>query len=104
MTLDSVIGSFSDGASAEQIVQQFPTLALADVYAVIAYYLRSPQEVERYLEKRREQASETRAANTAKFDPQGVRDCMMARQEQGSLAQWFRFADTCRSDRTVPPL
>ena len=84
VTLDSVITAFSGGATAEQIVQQFPTLALADVYAAIAYYLRSPEEVERYLELRHEQGSETRVANEAKFDPQGLRDRLMARRKKDS--------------------
>ena len=84
VTLDSVIIAFSSGATAEQIVQQFPTLDLADVYAAIAYYLRSPEEVERYLEMQHERAAETRAANEAKFDPQGVRDRLMARRKKDS--------------------
>jgi hypothetical protein len=37
--LDSVVTAFSNGASAEEIVQQFPTLRLSGVYGVIAYYL-----------------------------------------------------------------
>jgi len=82
VTLDSVITAFSSGATAEQIVQQFPTLKLADVYAAIAYYLHSPEEVERYLEMRHDQAAITRADNEAKFDPQGLRDRLMARQEK----------------------
>ena len=84
VTLDSVITAFSSGATAEQIVHQFPTLELADVYAAIAYYLRSPEEVERYLEMRHEQAGETRADNEAKFDPQGLRDRLMARRKKDS--------------------
>ena len=84
VTLDSVVAAFSSGATAEQIVQQFPTLELADVYAAIAYYLRSPEEVERYLETQHERAAETRAANEAKFDPQGVRDRLMARRKKDS--------------------
>ena len=81
VTLDSVIMAFSSGSTAEQIVHQFPTLTLADVYAVIAYYLRRTEEVEQYLEKRHEHATETRKANEAKFDPQGLRDRLVARRD-----------------------
>lgn len=84
VTLDSVVAAFSGGATAEQIVQQFPTLALADVYAAIAYYLHSPEEAERYLELRHEQATETRVANEARFDPQGLRDRLVARRKMDS--------------------
>ncbi len=37
--LDTVVTVFDLGASPEEIVQQFPALGLADVYAVIGYYL-----------------------------------------------------------------
>ena len=46
VTLDTVIGAFKEGATAEEIVWQYPTLSLADVYAVIGYYLQRQPEVE----------------------------------------------------------
>ena len=58
--LEMVIGAFQDGATAETIVQQYPTATLADVYAVIAYYLRHTQEIEEYLAKREKQGEEIR--------------------------------------------
>jgi len=39
VTLDTVIVAFREGATPETIAQQYPVLALADVYAVIGYYL-----------------------------------------------------------------
>lgn len=38
VTLDTVVAAFDEGATAEEIVQQYPTLLLADVYSVIGYY------------------------------------------------------------------
>ncbi len=35
VTLDTVITAFLDGATAEEIAQQYPSLDLADVYSVI---------------------------------------------------------------------
>jgi len=49
VTLDTVVGAFREGATAEEIVQQYPSLQLADAYSVIAYYLRHLSEVESYL-------------------------------------------------------
>ncbi|MGH9941627.1 MAG: DUF433 domain-containing protein [Pyrinomonadaceae bacterium] len=49
VTLDSIVHQFSLGATAEQIADSFPPLALADIYAVIAYYLTHQSEVEEYL-------------------------------------------------------
>ena len=39
VTLDVVIGCYKRGETAEQIVEDFDTLRLADVHGVIAYYL-----------------------------------------------------------------
>jgi uncharacterized protein (DUF433 family) len=36
VTLDTLAAAFDAGATAEEIVQQYPSLALADVYSVIA--------------------------------------------------------------------
>ncbi len=36
VTLDTVVAAFKEGATAEEIVQQYPSLELADVYAVIS--------------------------------------------------------------------
>jgi uncharacterized protein (DUF433 family) len=62
ITLDTVIAAFSNGATTEEIVQQYPTLQLADVYHVIGYYLRRQSEVEEYWnnEKSRWTPSESR--------------------------------------------
>jgi hypothetical protein len=51
--LELVIRAFQDGATPETIVQRYSTLALSDVYTVIAYYLlRHRGEVEGYLARR----------------------------------------------------
>src|SRR5450432_4265159 len=48
---DSIIHHFKLGATAEQIVQSFPSLILCDVYSSIAYYLTHRQEIEAYMEQ-----------------------------------------------------
>jgi uncharacterized protein (DUF433 family) len=58
--LELVIRSFQDGATAEAIVQRYPSVTLADVYATIAYYLRHPEVVEQYLSDRDRQAAALR--------------------------------------------
>src|SRR6266542_4027237 len=54
--LELVIRAFQDGATPEAIVQRYSTLALPDVYAVLAYYLRHPKEIEEYLARREQNA------------------------------------------------
>ena len=41
-------------------MQRYSTLALLDVYAVIAYYLRHRTEIDDYLVRREEKAEEVR--------------------------------------------
>lgn len=53
VSLDSIVHHFKLGATAEQIVQSFPSLSLGDVYSSIAYYLTHRQEVETYLEEQK---------------------------------------------------
>jgi len=80
VTLDTIVTAFDNGATAEEIVHQYPSLWLADVYAVISYYLRQHAEVEAYLRKRRAQADEMRIQNESRFDPRGVRERLLARR------------------------
>lgn len=80
VTLDTVIEAFLQGATAEEIVQQYPTLDLADVYQVIGHYLRQPHEIDTYLTQRRSESNIVKKANEARFDPQGVRDRLLARK------------------------
>lgn len=81
VTLDTVIAAFLEGATAEEIVQQYPSLALADVYAVISYYLQNQAEVEAYLQQRREEARQVRRENEARFHPIGIRARLLARRK-----------------------
>ena len=85
VTLDTVISAFLDGATAEEITHQYPSLDLADVYSVIAYYLRRRAEVDAYLQQHREQAEKIRMQNEFRFDPSGIRERLLARRASGSL-------------------
>ena len=87
VTLDTVVAAFKKGATAEEIVYQYPTLDLADVYTVIGYYLRETSEVEAYLDQQAAEASEIRRQNEARFDPSGVRDRLLARRDQMLASQ-----------------
>ena len=80
VTLDTVVGAFEDGATPEEIVHQYPTLDLADVYAVLGYYLRHRAEVEVYLHRRRQQAQQVRQQNEARFPSAGIRERLLARR------------------------
>ena len=82
VTLETLVAVFMAGATAEEIVQRYPSLDLGDVYAVIGYYLHHRQEVEAYLQRRQEQASMARRRQEAHFDQTGLRDRLLARRTQ----------------------
>jgi uncharacterized protein (DUF433 family) len=60
ISLDSVVHSFCDGATPEEICQDFPGLSLPLVYAAIAYYLNNREQVDRYLQDAQRSAEELR--------------------------------------------
>ena len=61
VTLDTIVGAFERGATAEEIAQQFTAVSLADVYGAISYYLHRQTEVNTYLQQRRAQAQQMQA-------------------------------------------
>ena len=86
VTLDTVVAAFLEGATAEEIVEQYPSLQLANMYSVIGYCLRQKNEVDAYLRIRQERAAQVRQENERRFNPIGIRNRLMARldhQRQG---------------------
>jgi uncharacterized protein (DUF433 family) len=81
VSLDSVIYAFDEGATPEEIIQQYPTLNLADTYSVISYYLQNRAEVEKYLEQRKVQRQDLKKALEARFNPHGLRERLLARRK-----------------------
>ena len=81
VSLDSVIYAFQDGATPEDIVQQFTTLDLADVYSVIGYYLQNSAEVGEYLQRRTAERAQLRKEIETRFDPSGIRDRLLRRRQ-----------------------
>jgi uncharacterized protein (DUF433 family) len=85
VTLETVVALFHQGATAEDIAEQLSSLDLADVYAVISYYLRHQAEVEAYLQQQRQQAEQVRQENQRRFPAHGLRDRLLARRAQTDL-------------------
>jgi uncharacterized protein (DUF433 family) len=85
--LDTVITAFKLGESAEEIADNFSTLDLADVYAVIGYYLRRPAEIDAYLEQRHQQGQALREQIETLFPPHELRKRLLARRNTPSPAR-----------------
>jgi uncharacterized protein (DUF433 family) len=77
--LATLVHEFRAGATPEQIVDDFDTLDLADVYAAIAYYLRHQAEVDAYLREQDELAAEVRARHLRRFPQTGLRERLTQR-------------------------
>jgi hypothetical protein len=54
--LERIVHAFDAGASAEEIVESFPSLELADVYATIAFILQHRPEVDAYVAEHKAEA------------------------------------------------
>jgi hypothetical protein len=80
-----VVALFHQGSTAEDIAEQLSSLDLADVYAVISYYLRHQVEVEAYLQQQRQQAEQVQQENQRRFPAHGLRDRLLARRAQPDL-------------------
>jgi uncharacterized protein (DUF433 family) len=79
VTLDLVVRAFNRGATAEEIVQRFPSLELSDVYQVIGYYLKNGAELREYLVAREAQEKALLASHP-EWAPAGLRGRLMARR------------------------
>lgn len=79
VTLDTIVASFRDGATPEEIAQQYPSVPLGDIYQVIGYFLRHSQEVNAYIHRRMQDAEAVKAENERRWNPEGVRDRLIAR-------------------------
>ena len=49
VTLDTVVTAFLEGATAEEILEQYPSLQLSGIYTALGYYLRHKTETAYYL-------------------------------------------------------
>lgn len=78
--LDTVITAWRQGDSPEQIVDNFDVLDLADVYAVISYYLHHRVEVEEYMTRNQQQGERLRAEHERRFPSTGLRERLLARR------------------------
>lgn len=79
VTLDTVIGVYSQGSTPEEIVESFDVLRLDDVYAVITYYLRHREEVDEYLAGREALAAKIRDEVEREYPQDGLRERLLAR-------------------------
>jgi uncharacterized protein (DUF433 family) len=81
ITLDTVIGAFHRGSTAEEIVQDYSSLRLDDIYAAITFYLRNRSAVDAYLEEQRHKGDEIQHQIETRSDAAEFRQRWLARRK-----------------------
>src|SRR6266403_5096768 len=82
ISLDLVVEQYENGMTPDDMVRAYDTLVLADVFAVIAYFLRHRNEVQAYLKQRAEEAEALRAKIESER-PRVTREELLARRAAG---------------------
>jgi len=80
--IDRVVYAYLQGQTAEQFCQDFPSVRLADVHAVIAYYLQNRETVDRYLRLREREAEELRHKIERDFPVNALRERLSKQREE----------------------
>jgi uncharacterized protein (DUF433 family) len=67
--LELVIHAYYLGETPEGIVDSYPSLTIADVYAVLGYYLTNREEIDNYVRQRDAQADQILRDMDARLTP-----------------------------------
>lgn len=79
MTLETLVAAFERGDTPEEIHEQYPSVWLGDVYAVLTYYIRHRGLVRAYLDQRERAGAEVQAHAEENSPPDGLRAQLLAR-------------------------
>ncbi len=90
--LERIVECYQEGMTPEDIVRDFDTLRLPDVYAVISYYLDHKNAVEEYMREQEEEAEALRRMIEAN-QPQrpGLSEELLARRARLEKGNDDRF-------------
>jgi len=82
--LELIIHAYYQGETPEGIVDSYPSLSTADVYAVIGYYLANRKDIDAYVRQREQQTDQTLREMEANLTPaaRALRTRLRAFQEQ----------------------
>ena len=73
VTLDSLLAAYHNGSTPEEIAVQYSVLHLEEIYAAIAYYLNHSQEIDNYLEQRRQKSQQQRSEFVQQYNLANLR-------------------------------
>ncbi len=81
VSLESLVHALQDGATAEEIAQQYPSVPLPDVYATIAYYLKHRPEVDCYLDNLEQEEARVLKEVRSRSPLADLRERLLARRK-----------------------
>ena len=81
VTLDTIVGAYKQGRSAEEIAQDYPSVPKSAIYATIAYYLSAQEDVDAYLRARKDHAAKVRAEVEQWSPSTGLRQRLLERRQ-----------------------
>jgi uncharacterized protein (DUF433 family) len=73
-----VVHYYNEGYSAEMLVCQYPTLPLAHIHKVIAFYLENKADVDAYVAEYQDTLDQQRAANSNRLPLASLRERLAA--------------------------
>lgn len=79
VTLDSLLAAYNTGSTPEEIALQYDVLHLSEIYATITYYLTHRQQIDNYLEQRRQNAQHYRQELAQNYNLVNLRQRLLAR-------------------------
>jgi uncharacterized protein (DUF433 family) len=80
--LDIIVEDYKAGMSPEEIAYNYPSLSLADTYAVITYYLQNKSDVDEYIGQLNQKSEEIRQSIEKQYDLDAVRQRLIAQQSR----------------------
>ena len=78
--VDVILQQYLDGASADQIAEDFPSVIPCQIYGIIAYYLQHRDEVNAYLKEAENKASVLRDRIDSESGNRELRELLQTRR------------------------
>jgi uncharacterized protein (DUF433 family) len=78
VTLETIYGCYRRGENAEEIHEGFPTVSIGDIYAVLTYIVRHPDEMREYISRVEAGEAAARALIDARGDTAWLRERLRA--------------------------
>lgn len=78
--LQTVVWTFLEGSTCEEIAQKYPTVSLPDIYATITFYLQHQVYVDAYLAAIDAKGEALRREFERRWNPQELRERLLRRK------------------------